>query len=86
MIQPLGPRLFVRPLPDEFREQLASGLFITELSREVPHRGEVVRLGTEKMPWRIGETVIYGEHAGFEFEDEGLLMLAEHEVLCGVVE
>lgn len=87
MIQPIGPRLLVRPIPDEFREQLSSGLYLPETSREKPHRAVVVRNTVETHHWAIGDIVIYGDNAGIEIEDdyETLLMLMEHEILCGVM-
>lgn len=90
-LKPLGPRLIVRPIKeDEFGEgRLSSGLYVPDTSRAESLRGLVLAVGPawECRKWKAGDTVLYRENAGVEIEEENetVLLLCEHEVLCGIM-
>ena len=72
-IQPLADRVLIKPAPAE--EKTIGGIIIPDTAKEKPLRGEVLAYGKgtkdEEMVVKVGDQVLYGKHAGQEFEYEG---------------
>lgn len=80
-----GNRVLVRLIrDDDFDDgKLESGLYLPDISRAETHRAKVIDAGSDIIDWKVGDTVVFGEHAGIEMEPD-VLVLAEHEIICGV--
>lgn len=77
-------------------EKTAGGLYIPEMAKERSNNGRVVAVGPGKrdkkgrrrpLDVRVGEKIMYAEHAGSKLELQGknLLLINESEIL-GVIE
>jgi chaperonin GroES len=79
--KPSVGRVLVEPVAAE--EKTSGGIIIPDTAKEKPQRGSIVAMGTEKkdepMPFKVGETVLYGKYSGTELQIDGkdyLLMTA----------
>ncbi len=85
-IQPLSDRVLIEPVAAE--TQTASGIFIPDTAKEKPQKGTVVAVGKgtkdHEMTVKVGDTVLYGRHAGTELKLEGkdYLIMAEDEIFA----
>ena len=90
--RPLSDRIVVRP-PDE-EKVTASGIIIPDTAeRELPSVGEVVAIGPgwtdtlgnlhEITDVKIGETVYFGKHAGYELNinDQDMKVIRAMDIL-----
>ena len=90
-IRPIGDRIAVKPVAVE--EKTKSGIVLPGSAQERPHQGEVVAVGSgyvsettgQRIPLeiKVGDTVVYGKHAGIEvkFDGEELVLLTEKDIL-----
>jgi chaperonin GroES len=80
-IRPLNKRLAVRRFVS--KEKTEGGLFIPEGAKEPQVGGEVLAIGKGIEDIEVGDTVIFGKHAGIEVAVEGksVLMLKYEDVL-----
>ena len=78
MFQPINSNILVEPLlgPDK----TAGGLLLPDSTREEKNEGKVIAVGDgilqkdgtyEKLPVKVGDTVVYHKTAGFAIDDEG---------------
>jgi chaperonin GroES len=90
-IRPLHDRVLIKRLPLE--DKTASGIFIPDVAKEKPQKGEVIAVGAGRlatdgkiMPMQVkkGDVVVFGKYAGTETTGE-YIILREDEIL-GVVE
>ncbi len=79
--KPSVGRVLVEPAPAE--EKTSGGIIIPDTAKEKPQKGNIIAVGTEKkdepIPFKVGETVLYGKYAGTEIQIDGreyLLMSA----------
>ena len=89
MIVPLGDKVVVKPMSAE--EKTKTGIYIPDTAKEAPAEGEIVTLGTGKMPGgkkhefsvKKGDKVLYGKYAGDEVKIEGreYKIMKEDEIL-----
>lgn len=77
MAKPTEDRLFIRPLP--LAEKTGSGLYIPEDAKGKPTQGEVIAIGdavNDKgepvIKCKIGDHVMFPEHAGTDFNIDDL--------------
>lgn len=65
-LKPLLDRVIVEPADAE--SKTASGIIIPEMAKEKPQQGIIVAAGPglkdEPMTVKVGDTVLYGKHAG----------------------
>lgn len=71
---PLGDRIVVEVLPPETKTK--SGIIIPESAKGKPHKGVIIAVGPGKsienpMKLNVGETILYGMHAGMPINLEG---------------
>lgn len=87
-IEPLHDRVIVLPIPVE--SITSGGIVIPDTAKEKPQRGKIIYCGLgrkdEPMQVKIGDTVLYGKHAGQEIEIEGKshLILREADIMCKI--
>ena len=89
MLQPLGDRVLLKPVPAE--EVTKSGIVIPDTAKESPAEGEVVALGNGKLKdgktyqfsVKVGDKVLYGKYSGDELkiENEEYKVMKEDEIL-----
>lgn len=85
-IRPLADRVIIESAAAE--ETTAGGIIVPESAQERPLNGKVVAAGPgtkdEKMTVKVGDSVLYGRHAGTEIEVEGgnYLIMKESELLA----
>ena len=90
-LKPLGDRVIVKQA--EAEEKTASGLILTDASKEKPQRGTVVAAGPGKrttsgeliaLEVSEGDTVIYSKYGGVEVKIEGeeLIVLRADDILA----
>lgn len=90
-LKPLHDRILVRPAPPE--EMTKGGIFLPDVAKEKPSKGEVIAAGPGKQDengkrWplevKIGDTVLYGKYSGTEIpvDGEDVLMMRESDVFA----
>jgi len=62
-IRPLSDRLVI--MPDQAEETIG-GLLVPESYREKQRKGKVISVGSKVTQIQIGQTAMFGEHAGTE--------------------
>ena len=79
MFQPINSNILVEPILGD--EKTAGGLFLPDSSREEKNEGKVIAVGDgilqkdgtyEKLPVKVGDTIVYHKTAGFAIDDEGV--------------
>ena len=93
-LKPLGSRVLVKP--NESEERTKGGIYIPDTAKEKKYQGEVVAVGPgkytedgkrEKIDVKVGDTVMYKEYGGSEFEIDGQkYMLLDADDILGVFE
>jgi chaperonin GroES len=84
-IRPLADRLVV--IPDSAKDVTDNGIIIPDTAKEKPLRGTVSAVGTgkngEPMTVKVGDVVMYSQHAGTEIRVNGQvqLIMSEEDVL-----
>lgn len=68
-IQPLGLRILVKPQKQE--EKTKGGIYIPDTAKEKKHEGEVISVGTDAVPVKKGDTIMYESYAGTEITNDG---------------
>lgn len=85
-IIPLHDRVIVKPEAAETKT--AGGIIIPDTAKEKPMRGKVIAVGKgkpqEPLTVKVGNTVLYGKHAGMEIDVEGdkVLIMREQDILA----
>ena len=90
-LKPLGDRIVVKQA--EAEEKTASGLILTDASKEKPQRGTVIAVGEgkrsktgDRIPVDVaeGDTVIYSKYGGTEIKIDGeeLVILRADDILA----
>lgn len=83
--QPLHDRVILEPLPVESKS--AGGIIIPDTAKEKPQRGKILYVGNgvkdEAMTVKVGDTVLYGKHAGqpINIDDKPCLIMREADIL-----
>ena len=84
-ITPLADRLVV--IPDSAKDVTDNGIIIPDTAKEKPLRGTVSAVGIgkngEPMTVKVGDIVMYSQHAGTEIRVNGQvqLIMSEEDVL-----
>lgn len=82
---PLHDRVVLEPLPVE--SVSTGGIIIPDTAKEKPQRGKVLYVGNgikdEAMTVKVGDTVLYGKHAGQPIIIDGkdCLIMREADIL-----
>lgn len=75
-------RVLVLPTPVE--DQTSNGIIIPQSAKEKPSAGTVTACGKgmkdDPLTVKVGDTVLYGKHAGFPVEHDGETYLMMKEV------
>ena len=89
MITPLGDKVVIKPMTAE--EKTKAGIYIPDTAKEAPAQGEIIAVGTGKMPGgkkhefsvKRGDKVLYGKYAGDEvkIENTEYKVMKEDEIL-----
>jgi chaperonin GroES len=85
-IKPLGDRVLVEPAPAETVRK--SGIIIPDTAKEKPLRGTVVAAGqglnNKALTVKIGDEVLYGQHAGTEIkmDEKTYLIMRESDIFA----
>ena len=93
-IRPLHDRVVVRRKEEE--EKTAGGIVLPGNAKEKPSQGEVIAVGngrildngeTRALAVKVGDTVVFGQHAGntVKVDGEELLIMSENDIY-GVLE
>jgi chaperonin GroES len=80
-VRPIGDRVLVKPIPAE--SVTAGGIIIPDTAKEKTNRGEAVAVGggkkDEPLTVSVGDTVLYGLHAGSPITIDGVEYLIMRE-------
>lgn len=82
---PLHDRIILEPLPVE--SVSTGGIIIPDTAKEKPQRGKILYCGKgvkdEAMTVKVGDTVLYGKHAGqpIIIDDKQCLIMREADIL-----
>ncbi len=81
-IRPLGKRVLLRTI--KMDQITTGGIHLPDVAEDKPVKGEVLSVGTEDTSIKVGETVMFGKHAGqnIELEEEKYLMINEGDVMA----
>ena len=85
-IKPLGQRVLVKRI--EADAVSSGGIFLPDTAKEKPQKGTVVAVGKGskdyEMTVKVGDSVLYGRHAGTElkFEGKDYLIMREEEIFA----
>ena len=67
--KPLGQRVLVKRM--EVEQKTASGIYIPDNAKEKPHTAEVIAIGNGVEDVKIGDTVVFEQHAGTTLKLDG---------------
>ncbi len=86
-IEPLGPRVLIRPLDKETTTK--SGIILPETAKEKPQQGRIEALGSEEellTDLAVGDTVLFAKYSGNEIELDGTkyIIMEESDVLARI--
>lgn len=81
MFQPLGDRVLIKPLEAEVKTK--GGIYIPDTAKETPDQGEVIALGSGKMPEgkKYDFTVKKGDKVIFKYAQEIEVDGAKYKIL-----
>ena len=83
---PLHDRVIVQP--NDSLKETGGGIIIPDTAKEKPMQGKVIAVGQgkkdEPLIVKVGDTVLYGKHAGSDISIEGMnyLILKESEIMA----
>ena len=91
LVEPLGDRVVIIPLPKE--EVSRGGIVLPDTVKEKPQEGKIIAVGPGKlsedgkriaMEVKVGDKVIYSKYAGTEFklDDEEVVIMRESDILA----
>ena len=83
MIKPLTNHILIRPIEAETK----SGIIIPDMAdKEKPKIGRVIAIGSDEMPVKVGDEVLFRKYGPdeFEFEDEEYLIATEEDLLAKI--
>ncbi len=86
-IEPLGPRVLIKPLQQEAKTK--SGIILPETAKEKPQQGMIEAVGTQDemlTDLAVGDKVLFAKYTGSEIEVDGTtyLIMDEGEVLARI--
>jgi len=95
MIQPLGDRVVVQPVPEG--DQTVNGVYLPQGLHDTPRRGTVLavgpgtpQIGSEAIPvgCKQGDVVLFSHYAGtpITVDDQDVVVLREGDVLALIPE
>lgn len=67
--KPLGERVLVKRT--EVESKTASGIILVDSAKEKPNTATVVAIGTKVEDVKVGDTVVFEQYRGTEFQLEG---------------
>ena len=67
--KPLGERVLAKRT--EVEEKTASGIILVDSAKEKPNTATVVAIGTKIEDIKVGDTIVFEQYRGTEFELEG---------------
>ena len=76
-MKPLANNIIVKPHP--IKDKTDGGLLLTESSKKRQTIGDVISVGSKVTQFKEGDTVIYGRHAGTDFEENGVTYIFMRE-------
>jgi chaperonin GroES len=78
--RPLGDGVVVKPTPPQ--EVTQSGLIIPKNAQEKTQVGVIHEIGSGSVEVKVGDTVLFGKHAGMEVEvnGEGYLLMKNTDI------
>jgi chaperonin GroES len=78
--KPLNKRILVKA--EEAKEKSDGGLYIPDMAKEKPAKGEVIARADDCDNIIIGQNVLYGKYAGtsVKIEDEMYVLIQEKEI------
>lgn len=85
-IKPLHDRVIIEEIPVDSIS--TGGIIIPDTAKEKPQRGKVLYCGSgikdEQLTVKVGDTVLYGKHAGQEIniDDKKCLLMREGDILA----
>ncbi len=85
-VQPLHDRVIIEP--EEVKKVTEGGIIIPDTVKDKPIQGKVIACGNgkdgEPMTVKVGDTVLYGKHAGMAItvEDKNCLIMRESDILA----
>ncbi|MEJ5227255.1 co-chaperone GroES [Thermodesulfovibrio sp.] len=85
-IKPLKERVVVKYSSEEL-EKTPGGIYVPDVAKEKPQKGEVIAVGSEVKEVKVGDTVLFDKYAGskIKIDDVEYLIIKEEEIL-GIVE
>lgn len=85
-IKPLKERVVVKYSSEEL-EKTPGGIYVPDVAKEKPQKGEVIAVGSEVKEVKVGDIVLFDKYAGskIKVDDVEYLIIKEEEIL-GIVE
>lgn len=85
-IKPLKERVVVKYSSEEL-EKTPGGIYVPDVAKEKPQKGEVIAVGSEVKEVKVGDTVLFDKYSGskIKVDDVEYLIIKEEEIL-GIVE
>lgn len=85
-IKPLKERVVVKYSAEEL-EKTPGGIYVPDVAKEKPQKGEVIAVGSEVKEVKVGDIVLFDKYAGskIKVDDVEYLIIKEEEIL-GIVE
>ncbi len=62
-IKPLKERVVVKYSSEEL-EKTPGGIYVPDVAKEKPQKGEVIAVGSEVKEVKVGDTVLFDKYAG----------------------
>lgn len=82
--RPLGKRVLVQRT--EVESTTASGIILVDSAKEKPNTAEVKAIGSEVTELKVGDTIVFEQFRGTEFDLEGEdYLVLEVENIIGVM-
>ena len=84
-VEPLGPRVLIRPVEQETTTK--SGIILPETAKEKPQQGIIEALGSEEelmTDLAVGDKVLFAKYTGNQIQVDGVdyIIMEESDVLA----
>jgi len=88
-VEPLGPRVLIRPVEKETTTK--SGIILPETTKEKPQQGLIEALGSEEelmTDLAVGDRVLFAKYTGNQIQIEGVdyIIMEETDILARLKE
>lgn len=82
-IKPLKERVVVKYSSEEL-EKTPGGIYVPDVAKEKPQKGEVIAVGSEVKEVKVGDIVLFDKYAGskIKVDDVEYLIIKEEEILA----